>query len=212
VIRRPNEAPEGATAQNSPRPRRELSITLVALGSLAVVAATAQAAPSTITGVAGDGTFGYGGDNGPATSAKLALPTAISPTSDGFLIADSDNSRMGGLVPQGEDHRAPQAQTQVPWEECPPDVRLPLEPDPIDVRVQARSWRLPSVSHTKELQCSSRRAHLQSQGGQPVLLHRARRCVPLQDRSQAVARGTRPTHSCFCRLSSCVRGELPKAS
>ena len=47
-----------------------------------------------ITTVAGDGTFGYGGDNGPATSAKLALPTAISPTPDGFLIADSDNSRV----------------------------------------------------------------------------------------------------------------------
>jgi hypothetical protein len=47
-----------------------------------------------ITTVAGDGTFGFGGDNGSATSAKLALPTAVAPTSDGFLIADSDNSRI----------------------------------------------------------------------------------------------------------------------
>jgi hypothetical protein len=46
-----------------------------------------------ITTVAGNGMVGYMGDNGPATMAKLFLPTAVSPTSGGgFLIADSDNS------------------------------------------------------------------------------------------------------------------------
>lgn len=47
-----------------------------------------------ITTVAGDGTFGFGGDGGPATSAKLALPTGVAATANGFLIADSDNSRV----------------------------------------------------------------------------------------------------------------------
>lgn len=47
-----------------------------------------------ITTVAGDGTFGFAGDHGPATAAKLALPTAVSATPDGFLIADSDNFRI----------------------------------------------------------------------------------------------------------------------
>jgi hypothetical protein len=55
-----------------------------------------------ITTVAGDGTFGFAGDNSPATVAKLALPTGVSPTADGFLIADSDNSRIrevsGGTI------------------------------------------------------------------------------------------------------------------
>ena len=38
--------------------------------------------------------FGFSGDDGPATSAKLALPTAVAATANGFLIADSDNSRV----------------------------------------------------------------------------------------------------------------------
>jgi trimeric autotransporter adhesin len=47
-----------------------------------------------ITTVAGNGTFGFAGDRGPATSAELALPTGVSVTPDGFLIADSDNDRI----------------------------------------------------------------------------------------------------------------------
>lgn len=48
-----------------------------------------------ITTVAGDGTDGFGGDGGPATSAKLSDPEAVTPTSDGgFLIADRLNTRI----------------------------------------------------------------------------------------------------------------------
>jgi uncharacterized protein (TIGR03437 family) len=47
-----------------------------------------------ITAVAGNGTPGFGGDNGPATSAQLA-PTAVAVDSAGNLyIADTDNYRV----------------------------------------------------------------------------------------------------------------------
>ena len=94
MIGRPNEAaPEGAPRRRSPRPRRALSITLLALGSLAAFAVTAQAAQSTITAVAGNGTEGYIGDLGPAPSAELARPDGVAPLPrGGFLIADTDNN------------------------------------------------------------------------------------------------------------------------
>lgn len=46
----------------------------------------------TITTVAGDGTAGYSGDNGPATSAELNNAHAVAAYADGsFLIADTSN-------------------------------------------------------------------------------------------------------------------------
>jgi hypothetical protein len=49
-------------------------------------------ASGTITTVAGDGVATYAGDGGPATSASLDSPAAVSPTTDGgFLIADAYN-------------------------------------------------------------------------------------------------------------------------
>jgi sugar lactone lactonase YvrE len=48
-----------------------------------------------ITTVAGNGTRGYSGDNGPATSAALAVPTDVAVDSSGNLyIADLNNSRI----------------------------------------------------------------------------------------------------------------------
>lgn len=48
-----------------------------------------------ITTVAGDGTAGLGGDNGPATAAQLDKPAAVAATADGgFLIADFNNHRI----------------------------------------------------------------------------------------------------------------------
>jgi uncharacterized protein (TIGR03437 family) len=48
-----------------------------------------------LTGVAGTGTAGFGGDNGPATSALLNNPTAVAVDGAGNLyIADAGNSRI----------------------------------------------------------------------------------------------------------------------
>ncbi|HTX35759.1 MAG TPA: hypothetical protein VME43_12090, partial [Bryobacteraceae bacterium] len=48
-----------------------------------------------ITTVAGNGTFGFRGDNGPATSAELSRPTGVAVDSAGDLyIADASNERI----------------------------------------------------------------------------------------------------------------------
>jgi len=49
----------------------------------------------TITTIAGTGTVGFSGDGGPATSATMALPTAVTVDSSGNLyIADTNNNRI----------------------------------------------------------------------------------------------------------------------
>lgn len=53
------------------------------------------ASDGTITTIAGTGEPGFGGDGGPATSARLQFPTALVATRDGgLLIADSWNHRI----------------------------------------------------------------------------------------------------------------------
>ena len=48
-----------------------------------------------ITTVAGNGNAAYSGDNGPATSASVNTPTSVlAPSSGGFIIVDSRNSRI----------------------------------------------------------------------------------------------------------------------
>ena len=60
------------------------------------------AADGTISTVAGDGTFGFGGDDGPAASAQLAAPLGIALDSDGNLyIADYINERIRKVDPSG---------------------------------------------------------------------------------------------------------------
>ena len=56
-----------------------------------------------ITTVAGNGAWGFSGDNGPATSAQLAGPPGVAVDAAGNLyIADSDNYRVrkvaGGVI------------------------------------------------------------------------------------------------------------------
>ncbi|WP_185731349.1 NHL domain-containing protein [Larkinella rosea] len=59
-------------------------------------------ADGVITTVAGNGTGGYGGDGGPATSAKLWLPNDVTVDAQGNLyIADYDNNRIRKVSPDG---------------------------------------------------------------------------------------------------------------
>ena len=56
----------------------------------------------TVTTVAGDGRFAYGGDGGPATSASLASPLELAVDAGGALyIADVDNHRVRRVAPDG---------------------------------------------------------------------------------------------------------------
>jgi hypothetical protein len=60
-------------------------------------------ATGVITTVAGNGTWGYGGDNGPATTAELKGPTGVAVDATGDLfIADNQNNRIrevaGGVI------------------------------------------------------------------------------------------------------------------
>jgi hypothetical protein len=69
-----------------------LSVLCIALFGLA---SSAQAAPGTISTLAGDGTYGYSGDGGPATSAELDYPSGVAVDAGGdLLIADSANRRV----------------------------------------------------------------------------------------------------------------------
>jgi hypothetical protein len=55
-----------------------------------------------ITTVAGNGTTGFSGDNGPATSAQLNIPSGAVMTPDGgYLIADTGNNRVRRVSPTG---------------------------------------------------------------------------------------------------------------
>lgn len=55
-----------------------------------------------ITTVAGNGAFGFSGDGGPATSARLASPWDVAVSADGSLyIADLSNSRIRKVDPAG---------------------------------------------------------------------------------------------------------------
>jgi hypothetical protein len=56
----------------------------------------------TITTVAGTGAPGFGGDEGAATAAMLRNPRGVAATADGgFLVADSGNSRIRRVGPDG---------------------------------------------------------------------------------------------------------------
>jgi Tol biopolymer transport system component len=56
----------------------------------------------TITTVAGDGVFGYGGDHGPATDAALAIPAGLALDAAGDLfIADANNRVIREVSPAG---------------------------------------------------------------------------------------------------------------
>ena len=62
-----------------------------------------QVTPGTVSTVAGNGTYGYSGDGGAATSAELAEPSGVAVDSAGnFYIADYSNQRIRKVtVPSG---------------------------------------------------------------------------------------------------------------
>jgi hypothetical protein len=52
-----------------------------------------------ITRIAGTGTAGNSGDDGPATEAELNNPSEVAPTADGgFLIVDTANNEVRKVV------------------------------------------------------------------------------------------------------------------
>ena len=63
--------------------------------ALGVLVGTALAATGDITTIAGDGTAGFAGDDGAATSANLDDPRDVAIDGDGnLLIADTANNRI----------------------------------------------------------------------------------------------------------------------
>ena len=64
-----------------------------------------DAATGIITTVAGNGTLGYSGDGGPATSAELGDPTQVVLDSVGnLIIADPGNNRVRKVTVRDRDH------------------------------------------------------------------------------------------------------------
>jgi uncharacterized protein (TIGR03437 family) len=57
-----------------------------------------------ITTIAGNGTIGYIGDGGPATSAELSTPAAIAAVSGTVYIPDRDNNVIRVVLPDGTIH------------------------------------------------------------------------------------------------------------
>jgi len=92
----------GFGGDNGPATNAELfaaAVVLDAAGNLYIADTENQrirkVSNGVITTVAGDGTAGYGGDNGPATAAQLRYPTGVAVDSAGNLyIADSNNNRI----------------------------------------------------------------------------------------------------------------------
>ena len=74
----------------------------LALVALAIGAASASAATNVISTVAGNGTAGPAGDNGPATAAQLAIPVGVTPIpGGGYYIADQSNSKIRKVAADG---------------------------------------------------------------------------------------------------------------
>ncbi len=94
--------PASAARLNSP-----LAIRFSADGSLYIVDTNNHRIRTidhggTITTVAGDGTDGFGGDDGPATSARLSLPGDLAFGPGGVLyIADTGNARVRAVAKDG---------------------------------------------------------------------------------------------------------------
>jgi trimeric autotransporter adhesin len=93
-----------------------------------------------ITTIAGGAGFGYGGDNGPATSAQLNSPVGIAVDASGNVyFADSGNNRIRMLVPSG---------ASCTYAVSPPTLSVPASGGNLTVNIQTSSscaWAVQSL-------------------------------------------------------------------
>jgi len=81
--------------------KRIISILFVSF-CFAIATPCGFAQSGTITTYAGDGTFGFFGDNGPATSAQFAFPAGIAVDAAGNVyVSDTGNQRIRKITPDG---------------------------------------------------------------------------------------------------------------
>jgi NHL repeat-containing protein len=82
--------------------RVRLAAALGLSAPLVLCVSIAIAATGDISTVAGTGTAGFGGDNGPATAAQIRTPTAVAGTADGgYVFSDQGNSLVRRVSPSG---------------------------------------------------------------------------------------------------------------
>jgi NHL repeat-containing protein len=82
--------------------RVRLAAALGLSAALVLCVSIAIAATGDISTVAGTGTAGFGGDNGPATAAQIRTPTAVAGTADGgYVFSDQGNSLVRRVSPSG---------------------------------------------------------------------------------------------------------------
>ncbi len=82
--------------------RRTRRAALITAAAVAALGGVALAAPATISTVAGTGTAGFTGDDGPATLAQLSQPRDLARLPNGdVLVADSANNRIRRIDQNG---------------------------------------------------------------------------------------------------------------
>ena len=82
--------------------RGRIAAALAVSAALVAGASLASGATNDITTVVGTGQPGFSGDDGLASSAQIASPTAVAATADGgYLISDQGNSRVRRVSPAG---------------------------------------------------------------------------------------------------------------
>ena len=82
--------------------RVRIAAALGASAALVVCVSIAIAATGDMSTVAGTGTAGFSGDNGPATAAQMRTPTGVAGTADGgYVFSDQGNSRVRRISPSG---------------------------------------------------------------------------------------------------------------
>jgi hypothetical protein len=100
----------GSGGDNGPATSAQLSgpgaVAVDSLGSLYIAdyghARIRKVSNGVITTIAGNGTDGFSGDNGPATSAQFYFPAGIALGSSGAVyVADRFNNRIRALTPSG---------------------------------------------------------------------------------------------------------------